>query len=252
MSDEPTPTIPGAFGLRHVLGAITSALFLPLFFLIFGSAPSCMGFDEPTLRAIEACPQATAILGSPVSEGWMGLSCGNAKTVNDHGRASWTFPVTGPRGSGSVDVQARRRNGVWTLQRGILTTDQGTVDIVNCTAAGAGGTISAVTRTGSVTSVIGQAGVAVGDACTVSVIPTGESQNCRVEVRCGSAALYGATQSTGWLNCGLDATGAVVAHDTDPTPNGGDPTLDLRLGEHTVVITDQTQAGSWAVQLSTQ
>jgi len=75
------------------------------------------------------------------------------------------------------------------------------------------------------------------------------SEGSRVEVRCGATALYGATPETGWVTCGVDASGGVTARDSDPTSAGGDPTLDLRLGEHTVVLTDQTSAGTWVVAL---
>lgn len=250
MSEEPIPPIPG-LSPRRWLGVLFGLAFTPLFLVIFGSAPSCMGFDEPTLRALEACPASAERLGTPISESWAGMSCGNAKTSDDHGRASWTFPVSGPRASGSVEIRARRRDGVWTLQRGLLTTDEGQVDFVTCTATGPAG-VQAQRVSATVSSSIGPSGVTVGQPCTVAVIPTGETQNCRIEVRCGQTALYGASQDVGWSTCGADASGGVVSRDPDPSSAGGDPTLDLRLGEHVVVLTDQGPSGSWAVELHTE
>lgn len=250
MTDEPLPPIPG-MGWQRWLGVLGGLLFVPLFFLSFGNAPSCMGFDEPTLQALEQCPASAAALGTPISESWMGVSCGSAKTVDDRGRASWTFPVAGPRGSGSVDIRARRREGVWTLTSGMLTTSSGQIDFVHCTSTGSTG-IAPQTLRANVASTIGASGVTTGDACTVAVMPTGETpQNCRVEVRCGSAALYGATPQVGWVTCGVDASGGLTARDADPSSSGGDPTLDLRLGAHVVVLTDVGPAGSWAVELHT-
>lgn len=251
MSDEPIPTIPGLHGWRRWLGVLGSVFFAPLFLVIFGSAPSCMGFDEPTLRALEACPASAERLGTPITESWVGMSCGNAKTSGDRGRASWMFPVSGSRSSGSVEIRARRRNGVWALESGVLTTDEGQVDFVSCTATGRAG-VQAQRVSATVSSTIGPSGVAVGDACTVAVIPTGETQNCRIEVRCGQTALYGATEEVGWSTCGADASGGVVSRDPDPSSAGGDPTLDLRLGEHVVILTDQSASGSWAVELHTE
>lgn len=251
MSDEPIPPIPG-LGWRRWLGVLGSVVFAPLFLLIFGSAPSCMGFDEPTLRALEACPASAERLGTPITESWVGMSCGNAKTSGDRGRASWMFPVSGPRGSGSVEIRARRRNGVWALESGVLTTDEGQVDFVACTATGPAG-VRAQRVSATVSSSIGASGLTVSQACTVAVIPTGETpQNCRIEVRCGATALYGARQEVGWVTCGADASGGVVARDPDTSSAGGDPTLDLRLGEHVVVLTDQGASGSWAVELRTE
>lgn len=229
------------------LSLVLGMLIWPLGIFAFSGAPACMGFEDPTLRAIEACPRAVEILGTPVTRSWWGLSCGNAETGDGNGNASWRFPVAGSRGSGSIEVDAIERNGTWTVQQAMLETSEATLDVLSCTEGGPIA-ITAQTVRASVTSIIGSPGVAQGDACTIAIGEGGGPFNCRVQITCGATTLYGAG-STGYTRCTRDAQGATVARDTDPTPSGGDPTLDLRLGAGEAVLTDQTPAGTWVVSM---
>lgn len=240
---------PGKSRGPHLLGILGGLLVWPVLFVAFTGAPACMGFEDPTLRAIESCPRAAELLGTPVTRSWLGMSCGNAETSDDTGNASWTFPVAGPRGSGSVEVYATRRGGPWVVHRATLEASGTTVDVTSCTEGGPIA-IEAQTHAATVTQVIGAPGVVVGTPCSVQVTPSsGGVYNCRIQIDCGASNLYGSRSSNGYASCGLDAQRGLRARDDSPTPQGGDPTLDLRLGEGEVILTDQTGGGTWVVEM---
>lgn len=252
MADEPTPHPPRVTEqrspLRRALGIALGVAMWPVFILAFGAAPACMGFEDVTVSAIEGCPAAVELLGTPVSRSWLGLSCGNAETEGDFGHASWDFPVAGPRGRGSVSVVAEQRGGPWRLLSGSLESGDTTIDLVSCTV---GGPIAVAPAAfdATVTSIIGTPGVASGDTCHVDVGPGDGPWPCHVVITCGGVAIYGAG-TTGWTGCGREPDGSLRVRDTSPTPDGGDPTLDLQLGAGTAVLTDETATGTWVVQLA--
>ncbi len=233
---------------RRVLGIVAGVAVWPALMIGFGFAPRCMGFEDVTLRAIERCPLAVERLGTPVRESWLGLSCGNAETEGSFGHASWDFPVAGPRGRGSVSVIVEQRGGPWRLLSGSLETGDDVIDLVSCSLGGSL-VVTPTTFDASVTSVIGAPGVAVGDACHVAVHPGDGPFPCRVAIDCAGTVLYGAG-TTGWTACAAEPDGSLRVRDMAPTPDGGDPTLDLQLGLGTAVLTDETASGTWVVQLA--
>lgn len=245
---EPAPPRPPRTRQR-LLGLLIGIVLWPTIFVALTSAPACMGFEGATIQAIESCPRATEILGTPVTRSWIGMSCGNAETADDTGDASWTFPVSGPRGSGSIDVYATRRGGPWIVHRATLEAEGTTIDVTSCTEGGPIA-ITEQRHTATVTQVIGSPGVEQGGRCTIAITPSsGGPYNCRIQIDCGATNLYGSRSSNGYASCGSGAGGGLVARDDTPTPQGGDPTLDLRLGDGEVILTDQTGAGTWVVEM---
>ncbi len=237
---------------RNIL-RITLALTVgpTFFFLLFGKIPAFMGFESVTLATLASCPTAVATLGQPMRRSWMGFSYGGSSSGGGRGRANWTFPVQGPRGRGSVELNAREQGGQWILSSLVLTAGGRTLDAIRCAPAVTAAAIRASHAEASVTSVIGTAsGVAVGDTCSVDLRPGDTTYTCRAEVRCGSTTLYGGG-TVGWIrSCGPDASGALEARDPIATPLDRDPTLDLRFGTGQVVISDQTPRGAWVVTMS--
>jgi len=114
----------------------SSIVIAPLLLFALSFMPSCMGFGEPALAAVNACPAAVAALGSPITQPWIGLSCGSAETEDDDGRASWSMPVSGPRGRGSLDIRAAERSGRWQFGALVLTVGGRTIDVLGCAAGG--------------------------------------------------------------------------------------------------------------------
>lgn len=251
MSDEDgrEPSRAPASPVARLLNLLVGTAMMPLFLVIFASGPACFGFEEPTLRAIEACPAAVQALGAPVSRGWLGLSCGNASTHGDRGHASWMFPVVGPNGRGSVSVATRERDGVWQLGRVELEVNGTTIDVLRCGTAMPEEftTLEHATHRSHVVSVLGAPGVAVGDACEVVVGPSDDdAHSCRVEVTCGARSLYGGPRQ-GYTNCVIGADGFVTAHDASMSEADGDPALDLRGVASEITVSDRNDSGMWAV-----
>lgn len=252
--EEPSPgtRTPVKSPFARIANVAMGVLATPLAVLAFGQAPSCMGFGPPALQAVNACPSAVAALGSPITQPWVGLSCGNAETEDDDGSASWSMPVVGPNGRGTLDIQAGERGGRW--QFGVLTLTAGgrTIDVLGCEAGGTGEQVAITHRAlvGTVTTIVGEPGVAVGAACSVTVDPSEGAQSCRVGVVCGDRTLYGG-DTHGYGHCAADARGAITMRDGNPSGVDGDPMLDLRLGANEVVVTDQGERGIWVVTLAT-
>jgi len=218
----------------------------PLFFVLFSGAPACMGFEEPTLRTLEACPQVVAALGTPIHRTWMGMSCGNAETSDAFGNASWSFPVEGPNGRGSVDVVAERRGGPWMIYSANVETGAGTYEAVSC--SGTGGVVVARTLSATVSTATGPAPAPVGGTCSIVVAPGEGRFPCRLRIECGGAVVYG-SGTTGYSACTVDDGGGVFASDSGTTDVDGDPHITLSVTGGTAMLNDTTP-GTWVMVLS--
>ncbi len=74
------------------------------------------------LAKVEASPAAVAVLGTPITPGL--FPGGSIKVVADGtGQAALNFTVSGPKASGTVFLEAIRRNSVWTITRLALKRD---------------------------------------------------------------------------------------------------------------------------------
>ena len=250
---EPTRPEPVKSPMGRIAGTLSGVLMLPLFVLAFASAPACMGFGQPALDIVNQCPAAVTALGSPITTSWLGLSYGNAETEDDDGTANWTFPIAGPRGRGSLDVLARERSGRWQFGRMLLTTGGHSIDVVACAAGGTGAVVAITHRelSGTVTTIVGAPGVVQGASCTVTIDPSEGVQTCHVTVACGGTTLYGAGGG-GFGHCAVDANGAPLMRDGNPSSVDGDPMLDLHVATNEVVITDQNAQGTWVVTVTTR
>lgn len=83
-----------------------------------------MRSSEPyqvALRQARADPKVAEELGSPLEEGF--FAQGSISTTNDSGSAELAIPVSGPKGSGVVEVAASRSAGVWTLQHVLVRVE---------------------------------------------------------------------------------------------------------------------------------
>ena len=58
-------------------------------------------------------PRLIAAIGAPIEPGW--LVSGNVELANDRGHAEFAIPISGPRGSGTLDVVADKAAGSWTF-----------------------------------------------------------------------------------------------------------------------------------------
>lgn len=256
MPDEevgPAGRTPVRGPFARIISVLGGIVMLPAFAFAFALAPACMGFADPALSMVNACPAATAALGAPITQGWLGLSYGNAETEDDDGRASWSMPVAGPSGRGTLDIRAMERAGRWQFGALVLTAGGHEIDVIACAAGGTGEVVAITHRAlaGTATTIVGEPGVASGAACTVTIDPSEGAPSCHVAVVCADRTLYG-EGSSGYGHCAVDAGGALVMRDGNPGSVDGDPMLDLRLAANEVVVSDQGRAGTWVVTITTR
>jgi Cytochrome oxidase complex assembly protein 1 len=63
---------------------------------------------------LQSTPLATNAFGTPITAG---NPSGSISTEGASGKAALTFPVSGPKGSGTAFVEAIKKDGVWSLTR---------------------------------------------------------------------------------------------------------------------------------------
>lgn len=65
------------------------------------------------LTAAKADPTVVATLGSPIEPGW--FTTGQVNVAGASGHANLEIPISGPRGSATVDARADKSAGKWTF-----------------------------------------------------------------------------------------------------------------------------------------
>jgi len=114
---------------RNVRWAIGVGCLLPLCCTLFigglaGIIFTVIRNSDVATQAIEIIqddPRVQDKLGEPVEIGW--LITGNVEVNNSSGSANLTIPVSGPKGSGTVIVDATRSGGVWEFDAMMFSVD---------------------------------------------------------------------------------------------------------------------------------
>jgi hypothetical protein len=101
----------------------TPVLFAALFGGLFYGMKHSVAY-ELAVAKLEVSPIATNILGSPISAG---MPIGVITFGGADGGAGFMFTATGPKATGSVFVEAVKKDGVWSLIRLTLRTEGGGV-----------------------------------------------------------------------------------------------------------------------------
>jgi len=91
-----------------------------IFFFVFSMMKSNDAYQH-ALAAARQDPEAVAALGQPLEEGW--FVSGNFEENGASGQASFSIPVSGPKGSGTVYVEARKSAGQWNYSTMVLEVD---------------------------------------------------------------------------------------------------------------------------------
>lgn len=94
---------------------------------IFGGVFYAMRSSEPYAHALKLArehPQVQQALGTPIEPGW--FTSGNISTEGSGGTAKLSIPISGPKGSATIYVDAEKRAGKWQytqLQVGVAGQD---------------------------------------------------------------------------------------------------------------------------------
>lgn len=105
-------------------GVIVFAAFIVVFgalvFVIAASFKSSEAF-QLSVAKLEASQEATDLLGKPMSTGF---PTGSIHIAGPRGGASLSFSVSGPKGSGTVYVEAIKDMGEWRIDRMVLEEER--------------------------------------------------------------------------------------------------------------------------------
>ncbi len=96
-------------------------------FGIFGLMKSSPVYQD-SLAAVQANPRAQQLLGTPIEAGW--LVSGSISETPASGTADISYSVSGPNGSGTVYVTAKKVEGKWVITQLTLMMDKSEQKIV--------------------------------------------------------------------------------------------------------------------------
>ena len=114
----------GCFGV--VLVTCGGCLVLPLW-LGVTAIKSNQAFAQ-SLDQVKSDPRVVAELGEPIEMGWS--IQGNFNSSNGKESANITYPISGPSGTGSVEVQATGEGGQWTFHKLVVTANEKRIDLL--------------------------------------------------------------------------------------------------------------------------
>jgi hypothetical protein len=225
------------------VGIIVSVVFVPMM-------PRCNGAYDPAMAALNACPQAVQLLGAPIEQSIVGLSCGSSESSGSYGNASWRIPVSGPKDSGQFEFEGRNQGNGWRLDTARLKVGDHSLSVWPCGSAATSGTAEPLTAgmnlTGMVMSSVGNPAVAPNMQCAISVSPTSPEArdagyNCHVKVQCGTAVIYG-WEGAGYTRCQVANGAAARADDTTGSASNDDPKLALNIASKSCMVSDDGMA----------
>ena len=109
------------------VGCLTVVLLIALgiagvFLVVIWSFRSSDVYQEAMART-RAHPQVQQALGQPIEAGWM--VTGNLNVSGQSGSADLAIPLSGPKGKGTLYVEARKRAGKWAFQHLAVAVQDG-------------------------------------------------------------------------------------------------------------------------------
>ncbi len=113
----------GCLGPLLCCGGIGGVAYFAASTMIKGSPAFAQAFAKASQNA-----EVKEALGTPLTPGF-GMS-GEMKETNGKGKADFSVPLSGPKGSGSLHVVAHSSGGVWTFERVEVETGGKTIDVL--------------------------------------------------------------------------------------------------------------------------
>jgi len=105
---------------------LTVASVAALTSFVFGMMKSSDAYEH-ALATARANPVVVEALGSPITEGF--FISGEVNVNGASGKADLAIPVSGPKASGTIFVDARKSAGAWTYATLVLEVEPGNVRI---------------------------------------------------------------------------------------------------------------------------
>jgi len=97
------------------------ALFVgSIFFFVFSMMKSNDAYQHG-LATARKDPEVVMALGQPIQEGW--FVSGNFEENGASGQANFSIPVSGPKGAGTLYVEARKAAGQWNYSTMVLEVE---------------------------------------------------------------------------------------------------------------------------------
>jgi hypothetical protein len=123
--------------LWAIWGLIIWIVMIGLFGGLFGGVFYLLGHSEAYTLAVsklQASPEAVSILGAPISTG---TPFGSINITPTSGRATLSFSATGTKASGTVFVDALKKDGIWSLTKLSLKVEgrDAVIDLLRGTTA---------------------------------------------------------------------------------------------------------------------
>ncbi len=110
----------GFFTAVFLLIAVCAAFVFGMMALVFGSLKSSTPYQQ-ALFTVQNNPQAVQTLGEPIKAGF--LLSGSINLSGNEGDASLQIPVSGPKGKGTIYVEAEKYDNAWHYNRLELQVD---------------------------------------------------------------------------------------------------------------------------------
>ena len=101
---------------------VVAAGFVVLVLSIVATAMKSSDVYGHALAEARRSPEVASALGSPLGEGW--FTSGSIDVKGPSGTADLAIPVSGPRGKGTVFVEARKSAGEWSYSKLIVRVDR--------------------------------------------------------------------------------------------------------------------------------
>lgn len=98
-----------------LLGLMFLALFIAAILLLVTTTMRSSDVYKEAMARAQADPQVIAMVGSPVEPGF--FTSGSINVENRSGDADLQIPIHGPKGEATLEVVARKRDGVWTYEK---------------------------------------------------------------------------------------------------------------------------------------
>jgi hypothetical protein len=93
---------------------LLAASFIGAVFVLVETSFQHSDYYTQALAKARANPQVAEKMGRPLKAGW--LASGNLNTSGSSGDVDISFPLSGPKGKGTLHLVAKKNAGVWQIQ----------------------------------------------------------------------------------------------------------------------------------------